>query len=353
MSAQEPAPSRRKKALVLGGGGILGAAFEIGVLAALEERYGQGITARAFDLYLGTSAGSFVAALVGQGVPPRRLYDAFVERDPHLVVHPDDVYRVDWRRLAHGSLGFARAVGGEILGSLVRLRLPPLLDLFARGLARLPAGFLSIEGLDRYLCRVFEQQGLLNSFQGLHKPILIPALDLDAGEHRVFGEHPAEDPTICQAVTASSAIPHLFGPVRIGTRHYVDGAVGGAAHLDVALRHGATSLLVINPVVPTCAPPAAGGRASECRVVSEGGLGAVLDQCAKLDHEAGVRLAVRATLAARPGVEIVLVQPRRDAMFANGLMEYGAYPGVLAKGFAAVAELVDSESSQLAALLAA
>ncbi|MEX0880456.1 MAG: patatin-like phospholipase family protein, partial [Thermoanaerobaculia bacterium] len=49
------------RALVLGGGGILGAAYEIGALAAWEEQRGSGSIYRDFDIFVGTSAGAFVA----------------------------------------------------------------------------------------------------------------------------------------------------------------------------------------------------------------------------------------------------------------------------------------------------
>jgi Predicted esterase of the alpha-beta hydrolase superfamily len=184
-------PGNPRSALVLGGGGILGAAYEIGVLAVLEERYGEGSILRTFDLFLGTSAGSFVAAVISQGIPPGRLFRAYRDRDPELLLRPQDVSRVRWGRLLSGALKFLAAVAGELAGSLRRLQRPSLLDVFTRGLERLPAGFLSIDRLDAYLCALFAREGLSNHFADLSRPLLIPAVDLDAGVVHVFGGTPS------------------------------------------------------------------------------------------------------------------------------------------------------------------
>ncbi len=94
---------------------------------------------------------------------------------------------------------------------------------------------MRIDPLERFVGRIFEGQGLTNSFRELRKPIPIPAFDLDRAERKVFGDSPDVDPPISLAVTASSAIPRLYGPVQVGASFFVDGAVGGAANLDIAL----------------------------------------------------------------------------------------------------------------------
>src|SRR5207247_6158508 len=63
---------RPRVALALSGGGVIGGMYEVGALAALEERLnGEG---RGFDIYIGCSAGSVVAALLANGVRARDLY---------------------------------------------------------------------------------------------------------------------------------------------------------------------------------------------------------------------------------------------------------------------------------------
>src|SRR3712207_4355890 len=65
-------PRRSKTALVLGGGGFTGAVYEIGALRALDL-LSVNRTVNQFDIYVGTSAGSFVASLAANGVTPEEM----------------------------------------------------------------------------------------------------------------------------------------------------------------------------------------------------------------------------------------------------------------------------------------
>ena len=67
-----PAPARDKTALVLGGGGFTGGVYEIGALRALDL-LAVNSTVNNFDVYVGTSAGSFIAALCANGVTPEEM----------------------------------------------------------------------------------------------------------------------------------------------------------------------------------------------------------------------------------------------------------------------------------------
>src|SRR5712691_3099811 len=98
-----PAEGAPRRALVLGGGGILGAAYEIGALAALEERWGSGAIFRDFEIFVGTSAGSFVAALLAQGIAAQELYDGFRGKTAEFGLKREDIYRIDWAKLGCGA----------------------------------------------------------------------------------------------------------------------------------------------------------------------------------------------------------------------------------------------------------
>lgn len=331
-----PMNRQRRVALVLGGGGILGAAYEIGALAALEEEVGP--LPSLFDIFVGTSAGSFVAAVVSQGISARTLYEATIRHDPILHIRPDDVYRLDMGRLLSGCAKFCQSTVRAVAEHLRAGRFPPLLDVLNRAQARLPVGFLRIDGLDAALCRIFHAHGLTNRFSGLDKKLLIPALDIEEGVRAVFGENPDSDPTICEAVTASSAIPRLFGPVRIGDRYYVDGAIGGIANLDVPLRHGATDVLAVNPIVLTSFPRCeAGSLKHHSRCVAHAGLGVILDQCLRIEHGIAFHCAYRWATLAHPDVRFLLHQPDRSEMHAENSMNYEVHERVLRSGYRAMA----------------
>ena len=75
------AASARRSALVLGGGGFTGGVYEIGALRALDL-LSVNRTVNEFDVYVGTSAGSFVAAAVANGVTPEEMMRVIVQQVP-------------------------------------------------------------------------------------------------------------------------------------------------------------------------------------------------------------------------------------------------------------------------------
>lgn len=324
-------------ALVLGGGGVLAVAWEVGVLAGIEERWGEGAVFSSFDTFLGTSGGSFVAALVSQGIAPGLLREGFLREDPELMPRPADVARISWAALARGAWRLAAGVAGAMVSCVASRPRGSLFDVFARGLERLPAGFLTVDQLEDWLERLFARHGLASLFADAPRRLLIPAVDLDAGTVRVFGDAPESDPPIGRAVAASSAIPSVFAPVRVGKRWFVDGAVGGATHLRRAIERGARRVLFVNPVVASCWS-APGEESCECRLVSRGGLGQIVDQCNKLAHEAAVGASVEAARLRHPDRTILLLQPDRDRMSSSGLMSWRAHRETLEMGRQAVLE---------------
>src|SRR5437660_7464756 len=72
---------RSKSALVLGGGGFTGGVYEIGALRALDL-LSVNRTVNQFDVYVGTSAGAFVAAAVANGVTPEEMMRVIVQQVP-------------------------------------------------------------------------------------------------------------------------------------------------------------------------------------------------------------------------------------------------------------------------------
>ncbi len=103
------AAKNRGKALVLGGGGLLGAMYEIGCLAALERAV-PGVMS-GFDLYVGTSAGAVVASLLAAGHTASELLDS-VES-----FSPGNLCRLDLNALLRASVRLPyRWVRGTLAG---------------------------------------------------------------------------------------------------------------------------------------------------------------------------------------------------------------------------------------------
>jgi NTE family protein len=170
--------------LALGGGAARGFAH-IGVIQVLEE---QGIKV---DLVVGTSAGSLVAALYASGKTGAQL--------GALATSMDESALTDWSFPGRGL------IRGEALAHYVREN--------TRGLR----------------------------IEQMHLPLGIVATDLDSGQAILFQ---VGDPGV--AVRASSAVPAVFLPVRIGSREYVDGGLVAPVPVRFARQMGADVVVAVD-----------------------------------------------------------------------------------------------------------
>lgn len=291
-------PARR--ALILAGGGVIGGMYEVGALAALDETL-PGFRANEFDLYVGSSAGSVVAALMANGVRPRELYTILdEERDDPLNFNRGAVYhKGSFAGATRNVAQFMWAVGKRALTDF-RLEWP---DLLARSGGDMPAGFFSLAPLEAYLREAFLAKDLSNSFIGTPRPLLVAAVALDRAERVVFGQGDLIDVPISQAIAASSAIPGFFDPYRIAGRDYVDGDVGYTGHADLAVDAGATVLVAINPAVPQSLNEQDGPE------IRRGGLYAIMEQAGHISSLNLFNLGLREVKLLHPEVEILVIQP--------------------------------------------
>ncbi|WP_448174399.1 patatin-like phospholipase family protein [Rhizobacter fulvus] len=179
-----PPPKPPRIGLALGGGAARGFAH-IGVIQVLEE---NGIKP---DLVAGTSAGSLVAALYASGQSGAQL--------AALADSMDETAFTDWSFPGRGLI---------------------------RG-----------EGLAKY---VRDHTGGLRIEQ-MKVPLGIVATDLDSGDAVLFQRG---DPGV--AVRASSAVPAVFQPVRIGTREYVDGGLVAPVPARFARQMGAQLVIAVD-----------------------------------------------------------------------------------------------------------
>ena len=79
-TSTQPSQPQRKTALVLAGGGITGFLFEVGVLTALDELAGRALS-NDFDVYVGTSAGAVLAALLANGAHAAEIFAAMTQNE--------------------------------------------------------------------------------------------------------------------------------------------------------------------------------------------------------------------------------------------------------------------------------
>ena len=227
--------------LVLGGGGVLGGAWTVGALAALQEVHG--LDPRDADLIVGTSAGAVTAALLGAGAGVddlrRRQLDEPVESGPLAGVgwDPDTGTGGSTPPPPRFSGPASLALVTRNVGRLRRL--PPTAVLAAL----LPEGRGSIAAVGQ-LVRQAAGPGWVP-----HPGVRVVAMDLGTGRRTTFGA-PGEPPaSLAEAVMASCAIPGWYAPVGIGGARYVDGGACSATNVDVVVGQGLRRVFVLAPMV--------------------------------------------------------------------------------------------------------
>lgn len=205
-----------RRALVLGGGGATGIAWEWGVLAGLAE---AGIDVAATDLLVGTSAGSIVAAQLTSGRDLDVLYaDQLTDADEQPA---PKLSTITIMRLAVALLRSWRE------------------DAYRRRVGRLALGVRTDSEAHR--------RAMITRRLPVHEwpaqRLLITACDADTGKFVVFDRDSGVP--LVDAVGASCAVPGVWPPVTINGRRYIDGGMRSTANADLASR--ADRILVVAP----------------------------------------------------------------------------------------------------------
>jgi len=340
---------RSTTALVLAGGGVAGAAYEIGALCAIDQLLEQ-TSVNAFDMYVGTSAGALIAACLANNISPRTLLslldssllgvDQLEPQHLFSLNLPDALARAT--RLPAALASAARRLVGE--GNAASL-----LDLIESLAAGLPTGLYDSRALERYLRAALTMPGRANRFADLQRPLAIIATDLDTGERAVFGAPPLDEVPISLAVCASAAIPLFYRPVRIDGRDYIDGGIRGTASLDVAIERGARLIVCINPMVPFDNHAHRPGHG-----IGDEGVNRIGNQVFRTFVHAGLHYHIKQVRRRHPEVDIVLIEPSRDdrVMFADNTMRYQTRMTIARHGYETVATHLNANYAAYREMLA-
>ncbi len=209
------------RALVLGGGGITGIAWEIGLLLGLRD---AGVDLTAADTVVGTSAGSVVGAQLACGLDLREMYDA---------------------QLARPETGI-----GASFGRLTMLRYAALLMVPGDDATRRRRlGRASVRAAGRHDAvrpeeRVAVIEAVLPTSSWPDRDLRVTAVDADTGELVVLDGH--GDVDLVRAVASSCAVPLVWPPVPVDGRRLVDGGARSGTNADVAT--GAERVVVLAPL---------------------------------------------------------------------------------------------------------
>jgi NTE family protein len=225
----------KRRALVLGGGGLAGIGWETGVLAGLAQ---EGADVTDADLIIGTSAGAAVGAQVAGGLGLEDLFQRQVDpaRQPREM--PADL-----------DLGEYTAALVELLGDAT----DPL-EIRRR---------VGAWALETPTAPEAKRREVMAARLPVHtwpeRPLAVVAVDASTGETRVFDGRSGA--CLVDAVAASSAVPGIWPPVTIDGRRYVDGAVRSNENAHLAL--GYDRVLVLSPKPSGALSPPWGGLDEE------------------------------------------------------------------------------------------
>jgi predicted acylesterase/phospholipase RssA len=340
-----PARRRRrqsKTALVLGGGGFTGGVYQIGALRALDL-LSVNRSVNQFDVYVGTSAGSLIAALAANGVTPEQMMRVVNDQAPLPFpnIELGNLLRPNYGELAAKAarlplhiVGVARTLA-RTLGSFSAMDV-----ILALGDA-LPSGLYSGAGIEEYMRGVLTADGRVDDFRLLDPELYLAATDLDTCERIVLGAEGWDDIPISSAVRASSALPMVYSPYRVRERELVDGGIVSTTNLDIAVEAGAKFIVVVNPLVPyvndfaKSIPTLFGTRAQR---ISDMGFPKIGYQTFKLLAYQRLHEMAGHWKERYPGVDIVLIEPDADdeLMFQTNILNYASRVEVARHGFQSV-----------------
>ena len=234
---QAPAAGR---ALVLGGGGLSGVAWETGILAGLAA---GGTDVTAADYVQGTSAGATVTAQIGSGLPVAELFGRQTVPALQSVELTPDLGRVielmeSWEKLPlefPDPAELRRVVGQRALA------VPTVPEAERRAVIA----------------------GRLPQHAWPARRLAVVAVDARSGDVRVFDQDSGAD--LVDAVAASCAIPGIWPPVTIGGRRYIDGGTRSVVNADLAT--GYQRVLILAPMAdPSLDDQVAGLVAADAQV---------------------------------------------------------------------------------------
>ncbi|RSM76074.1 patatin [Kibdelosporangium aridum] len=245
------------RALVLGGGGIAGIAWEVGIL------YGLGETVLDVDMIVGTSAGSVVAAALGH-ISPAEAYQRQTTPAPP-------------------SAGNATGPVPDI---------EKLMELFGKAYS-LPADEAVRMVADVSLnTETMPEEAFVNLIGGNlpssewpDRDISVVAYDTGSAQRMVFTRDSGVD--LGLAVAASCSVPGVFPPITIDGKRYMDGGIRMSNNADLVAEYD--EILIVAPITELAPPPNATVITPDPEALAAMG-GNVLDPASRIPSaEAGLR----------------------------------------------------------------
>lgn len=339
--------------LAIAGGGPVGAVYELGALRALDESI-DGLGLHTLDVYVGVSAGAFIAASLANRISTRELCRIFIgEEHAKLKFIPEQFLRPAYREY----LQRAGKIPGIVSGSLLKMIRHPLQTSIPEIIAELgralPSGIFDNETIHRFMQSSFASAGVSNRFSDLDCRLYVVAVDLDSGAAVRFGSDESPQVPISRAVQASAALPGLYPPVRIGDRYYVDGALRRTLHASAALDQGVDLLIGINPLVPFDAGNKNSAPHIAASALVEGGLPLILSQTFRAIIQSRMKIGFEKYRSSHASADLLLLEPDRDdeMIFFTNIFSYTSRIAFCEHAYQTTRKVLRARSEELSELL--
>ena len=317
--AIKPIPSNQKFGLALAGGGPLGGFYELGALCAIEDSL-EPLKITELDVYVGVSAGAFIAAGLANGIDLKKMAEIFAFSKKHETpFNPDHFLQPAYKDYVLNLAKTPSLLGKTILRWAKNPMKTSVVDVLEMTGKILPAGVFNNEKLETFLRTIINEHGQTNDFRKLHKELYIVACELNSGKIAGFGNHDNNTVPISKAVQASSALPGLYSPVKINGKFYVDGALRRTMNASAALKQDTHLLFAVNPIVPFERTL----KTDEKGLVS-GGLPLVMSQTFRSIVQSRLKSGLDKYESLFPHADIILAEPdaKDETLFQSNLFSY-------------------------------
>lgn len=317
--AKDAIQSNQKFGLALAGGGPLGAFYELGALCAIEDSISP-LEITELDVYVGVSAGAFIAAGLANAIDLRTMLKIFAfSKKTETPFNPDHFLQPAYKDFVKNLIKTPSLASKTVLKWFKNPLKTSIIDVLEIVGKMLPAGVFNNEKLEKFLQTILKEHGQTNDFRKLNKELYIVACELNSGKIAGFGNQDNNQVPISKAVQASSALPGLYSPVKIDGKFYVDGALRRTMNASAALKKNTHLLFAVNPIVPFERTLTVDDKG-----LVSGGLPLVMSQTFRSIVQSRLKSGLDKYESLYPHSDIVLFEPNAndETLFRSNLFSY-------------------------------
>lgn len=339
--------------LAIAGGGPLGAIYELGALRALDECL-DGLDLHKLDVYVGVSAGAFIAASLANRISTDELCRIFMADDhARLRFEPERFLRPAYREYFERAARVPTIISNTLLRVIRNPSRFSVSEVIGELGQAVPSGIFDNGTIHNFLEQAYQVTGHGNRFQDLEARLYVVAVDLDTGAAIRFGSPGQDHVPISRAVQASAALPGLYPPVEIEGRYYVDGALRRTLHASAALDEGVDLLFGINPLVPFDASATPNQNQVPARKLIKGGLPLILSQTFRALIQSRMKIGFQKYRSTHPATDLLLMEPDRgdEEIFFTNIFSYSSRNALCEHAYQATRRDLLSRATELEPML--